>query len=92
MADPGETSDTPTRRRFPSEHSEPAPARPGRAPRALGHRAMMVICLIPILAVAIALVSTGTVGVGILVFAGACVLMMVMMMGGGGRGGHGSRH
>ncbi|MBF6102083.1 MULTISPECIES: hypothetical protein [Nocardiaceae] len=86
MTDPREMPD---RRHSPHEHSEPAPARAGRMRRALGHRAMMVICCIPMLAIAIALVATGTVGVGALVFAGACVLMMAMMMGGPGHGGHG---
>ena len=44
------------------------------------HRWMMVACCIPMLVIAGALVFTGTVGVGGLVFALACVGMMAVMM------------
>ncbi|AII11178.1 hypothetical protein [Rhodococcus opacus] len=44
------------------------------------HRWMMVACCIPMLLVAGALIATGTVGIGGLVFAVACLGMMAVMM------------
>ncbi|AII11306.1 hypothetical protein CJ179_48380 [Rhodococcus sp. ACS1] len=44
------------------------------------HRWMMVACCVPMLLIAGALVLTGTVGIGGIVFALACVGMMAVMM------------
>jgi hypothetical protein len=54
------------------------------------HGWMMIVCCIPMLAIAIALVATGVVGVGFIFVALICTAMMVMMMrgmshGSGGR-------
>lgn len=46
------------------------------------HGLMMLACCVPMLIVAVALVATGVVGVGFLVFAVGCTLMMAMMMRG----------
>jgi hypothetical protein len=45
-----------------------------------GHGWMMILCCIPMLVIAIALVASGTVGAGFLVPAIACTVMMVLMM------------
>ena len=44
------------------------------------HRWMMIACCIPMLVVAVALIASGTVGIGGIVFALACVGMMAAMM------------
>ncbi|MBV6761468.1 MULTISPECIES: hypothetical protein [Rhodococcus] len=44
------------------------------------HRWMMIACCIPMLVVAVALIASGTVGIGSLVFALACLGMMAVMM------------
>ncbi|MBC2644868.1 MULTISPECIES: hypothetical protein [unclassified Rhodococcus (in: high G+C Gram-positive bacteria)] len=44
------------------------------------HRWMMIACCIPMLVVAVALIVTGTVGIGGVVFALACLGMMAAMM------------
>ena len=49
-----------------------------------GHGWMMIICCIPMLAIAIALVAAGVVDAGFLVFAIGCTLMMALMMRGMG--------
>lgn len=50
---------------------------------------MMIACCIPMLVIAVALVVTGVVSIGVLVFAVACTAMMALMMRGmGGMGGH----
>ena len=54
------------------------------------HGWMMMVCCIPMLAIAIALVATGVVGVGFIFVALICTAMMAMMMrgmshGSGGR-------
>ncbi|MDT2006954.1 hypothetical protein FXW78_24665 [Rhodococcus opacus] len=51
------------------------------------HHWVMIACCIPMLVVAVALIATGTVGIGSLVFAVACLGMMAVMMFamGGGR-------
>ncbi|MDV6245393.1 MULTISPECIES: hypothetical protein [Rhodococcus] len=41
---------------------------------------MMIACCIPMLIVAVALIASGTVGIGSLVFALACLGMMAVMM------------
>ena len=46
------------------------------------HGLMMLACCVPMLIVAVALVATGVVGAGFLVFAVGCTLMMAMMMRG----------
>ena len=45
-----------------------------------GHGWMMVVCCIPMLVLAIVLVSTGVVGAGFIFVAIMCTLMMAMMM------------
>ena len=55
-----------------------------------GHGWMMMICCVPMLVIAIALVASGTAGVGTVVVALGCTLMMALMMRGmGGHGGGG---
>lgn len=63
-----------------------APAHPdspaGHASGHTGHRGhgmMMVLCIIPLLAIA-ALVMSGTLGSGVLLWVAVCVTMMVGMM------------
>ena len=55
------------------------------SPRAMrherGHGWMMMICCIPMVVIAVALVATGTVGAGFLITAALCVGMMAMMGG-----------
>ena len=45
-----------------------------------GHGWMMMICCIPMVAIAIALVAAGVASPGFLFAAGACVAMMAFMM------------
>ena len=54
-----------------------APGHRGRS-----HGWMMIICCIPMLVIAIALVATGVVGPGFIVAALACTAMMALMMRG----------
>ncbi len=54
-----------------------------------GHSWMMMICCVPMLVIAIALVASGTAGIGTIVVALGCTLMMALMMGGMGGHGHG---
>ena len=65
-------------------------ARAARQPRRAGHGWMMVICCIPMLAIAIALVALGIVNAGFLLWAVGCAAMMFIMMrmmtSGSGRG------
>ena len=54
-----------------------------RSPESTGHRGhgwMMMICCIPMLVIAVALVATGTVGVGFIFAALLCTAMMAAMM------------
>ncbi len=44
------------------------------------HSWMMIACCIPMLVIALALVATGAVSPGFLIFAGGCILMMTLMM------------
>lgn len=44
------------------------------------HSWMMIACCVPMLIVAIALVATGVVSAGFLLYAVGCTAMMVMMM------------
>ncbi len=54
-----------------------------------GHGWMMMICCVPMVAIAIALVAAGIASPGFLLTAGACVAMMALMMRGMD---HGGRH
>lgn len=54
-----------------------------------GHGWMMIACCIPMLAIAVALVMSGTASPGFLVAALVCTGAMALMMGGMG---HGDRH
>jgi hypothetical protein len=47
-----------------------------------GHGWMMIICCIPMLVIAVALVATGAADAGFLVVAIGCTLMMALMMRG----------
>ncbi len=55
-----------------------------------GHGWMMIVCCIPMLAIAVLLVATGVASAGFLFFAVACTAMMAMMMR--GMSGSGGRH
>ena len=57
-----------------------------------GHGWMMVVCCIPMLAVAISLVAAGVVSAGFLLVALGCTAMMALMMRGMDHGGHGARN
>jgi hypothetical protein len=53
-----------------------------------GHGWMMIVCCIPMLAIAVVLVATGVISAGFLFFAVMCIAMMAVMMrmmGGGSR-------
>lgn len=55
----------------------------GEEPQGVGGRSRhrwMMACCIPMLIVAVALIASGTVGIGSLVFALACLGMMAVMM------------
>lgn len=65
-----------TDRSFPDKQAQT----PTQSPRHSGHSWMMMICCIPMVAIAIALVATGVVGSGFLLGAGLCVAMMALMM------------
>lgn len=61
------------------------PRRPSRSTSRGGHGGhswMMMICCIPMLVAAVALVATGTVGGGFVITALLCVAMMALMMRG----------
>lgn len=47
-----------------------------------GHGWMMIACYIPMIAIAVALVATGSASPGFLVVALGCTAMMALMMGG----------
>ncbi len=55
-----------------------------------GHSWWMLICCIPMVAIAVALVAAGVVSAQYLLFAALCVGMMALMMFGMGHG-HGNR-
>jgi hypothetical protein len=61
-------------RHQPHRSGESGPSRRGR------HRWMMLACFVPLLVVAAALIFTGAVGTGSVVFAVACITMMAVMM------------
>lgn len=54
-----------------------------------GHHWMMMVCCIPMIIIAVALVATGVVGAGFIVVALACTAMMWFMMKAMGDMGHG---
>lgn len=58
-----------------------------------GHRLMMMICCVPMIIIAVALVATGVAGSGAIVAALLCTAMMAAMMFAmpGGHGGHGHK-
>lgn len=73
----------------PLDHNthDPAGGNQGHQGHQGKHGWMMIACCIPMLVIAVALVATGVVSVGFLVFAVACTAMMVLMMRGMNHGG-----
>jgi hypothetical protein len=72
----------------------PRPAAPSLAhsgDRHGGHGWMMIACCIPMLLIAVVLVTTGAAGVGFLGAAIACTVMMTLMMRGMDTDGHDHR-
>jgi len=71
-------------------HTVPKPATEAPDPTkpSAGHRWMMMICCVPMVAIAIALVATGVASSSFLLTAGLCVGMMFMMMRMMNHGGH----
>ncbi len=59
--------------------SRPSASQPGTGHRG-GHSWMMIVCCIPMLVIALALVATGVVSAGFLFFAVGCTAMMLVMM------------
>lgn len=51
-----------------------------------GHHWMMIACCIPMIVIVLALVATGTISAGSIIFAVACVGMMALMMRAMGHG------
>jgi hypothetical protein len=85
---------------YPQESWAPTEAQPEQEPGGGahgahgGHGLMMIICCIPMLAIAGLLVLTGVAGSGIIVTALLCTAMMAAMMfamPGSGHGGHGHK-
>lgn len=64
-------------------HESPPDHDPGRR----SHSWMMIVCCIPMLAIAGILVATGVLGASSLVFALGCTAMMALMMRGMNHGG-----
>lgn len=58
----------------------PSAAESPKTAHHVGHGWMMMICCIPMVAIAIALVAAGIASPGFLFAAGACVAMMALMM------------
>lgn len=61
-----------------TEHT-PAGTHPGHHAHS-GHRWMMLICCIPMVAIVVLLIASGTAGSGALLWALGCVAMMAAMM------------
>lgn len=61
------------------------PPEPDKSQKHRGHGWMMIVCCIPMLVIAVALVATGVVSSGFLIGAVMCTVMMALMM----RGMHG---
>lgn len=79
----------------PAGHGSGASLRPHEHARHCGHGRhgwMMVVCCIPMLAVAISLVAAGVVSAGFLLVALGCTAMMALMMRGMDHGGHRGPH
>lgn len=72
------------------ESSERAPEQQNGGHAA--HSWLMVACCIPMLAIAVALVATGVVGAGFIVYALVCAAMMAVMMLGMSHGGGGEEN
>src|SRR5262249_59341109 len=73
----------------PQERAHRPVSRPpadGPRPHA-GHGWMMIVCCIPMLVIAVALVATGVANGGFLVASLGCAAMMALMMRGMGHGG-----
>ncbi|WP_340681406.1 hypothetical protein LCL61_21785 [Amycolatopsis coloradensis] len=51
-----------------------------------GHGRLMIVCCVPMLAIAVILVATGVAGSGFVLAAVACAVMMAMMMRAMGHG------
>lgn len=64
------------------EHQASPEAEHAGHPSGGGHSWVMIVCCIPMLAIALVLVATGVVSVAFLIFAVACTLMMALMMRG----------
>ena len=47
-----------------------------------GHHWMMMACCVPMVVIVVALVATGTVGAGFIIFAVVCIGVMALMMRG----------
>jgi hypothetical protein len=71
-----------------AEGAQAQPANLGHQGHQRGHGWMMIACCIPMLIIAVALLASGVVSVGFLVFAVLCTAMMALMMR--GMGGHGT--
>ena len=74
-------------------HTQIPPPTQDRSHRGHGHGWMTIVCCIPMLVIANALVATGVASAGFIVAAVMCTAMMALMMsmmgGMGGRGGNG---
>ncbi|UER53199.1 hypothetical protein HJG43_06830 [Kineosporiaceae bacterium SCSIO 59966] len=70
------------------DHEHADPQSPGTGHGA-GHRWMMVLCCIPMIAIAVWLVMAGVAGAGAVLIALVCLGLMALMMVGMG---HGSGH
>ena len=81
---PGTTTGARLFRRPRVELTGPAPST-----RRHLHGLGMVACCIPMLVIAVALVASGVVSAGFIVFAVLCTAMMALMHKGMGHGGHG---
>lgn len=66
--------------------NQPDPHQTRQHGRHRGHGWMMIVCCVPMLVIAVALVATGVVGFRFIILALACTTMMALMMGGMSRG------
>lgn len=73
------TTQRPDPRDLPVSESTPPEHQPGVGHQHGGHRLMMMICCVPMVAIAV-LLATGVAGSGIIVSALLCVAMMAAMM------------
>jgi hypothetical protein len=63
-----------------THHGDAPNARPDQPMGHGGHSWLMMVCCIPMVLIAVALVATGTASAGVLVIAFMCTAMMFMMM------------